>query len=723
MGAFQQQQETNNMGYGVQPPQYNVKKDRDWFMSNLRFIGTKYNPVMPQFNFQPYEPSRNQIPDRFVNNFYNCLSYIHGKQNNIQYGYFTRDFNNNPLPTRLINDQTAYNVFKHIIGYVQRNIIRNFDQQVFARGLTSELLEDKSARLNLMKMLGDLKFVEYQMGQFEAMGVQIDPTIGFEYNPATEAAKYSEESLQEAVEKIFTGVAKDFLYEIDWVNAFKVVAEYVIIGGLGRFEIIAENGNLNAVFYRPDACIFHTDGDRDNEYGEFARYGGTLDRYTIPAILTRWGDQLSDTEKDELQKMAQAQSPSSQFQGISGFVNYYNGLYGGNNLLWWNMQNNVPIVTCLRGKWIGVEEVNGKYRETVYEGTLIGNKYLVDVGKAKNIIEHSTDKSKVYLPYVDYMPDMLGGFNRSIIARLTDKVDRISGLQAAIDLAINRSNKSGSVVWLSQLPAGFDAQKIMTDLATMGVTFLEGVDTDETGNSRSRLADNVGFEVKADIIAIIQNEIERLKREIREITSMPEAVMGQEATVVSQKALQNQIDQASLGMNSFYEGMSIFFQKVVQRACDIAKLVYTKDEQKRAIKFSPRQAEIIKFTKDMALHDLKIYINRRDAIDEQERIALRDYAFNMTQNPDSGVDMLDVMEIEGMTSRKEIINYLRHKKWIREQQKAAEQQAMMQQEQMLQQQQIDGQLANTQLQQEGNIEKELVKGDIQAAQQMQLPLT
>jgi hypothetical protein len=144
---------------------------------------------------------------------------------------------------------------------------------------------------------------------------------------------------------------------------------------------------------------------------------------------------------------------------------------------------------------------------------------------------------------------------------------------------------------------------------------------------------------------------------------------------------------------------------------------------RETLRITKREYDIFELTKDMALVDLNVYLDNKDAITEKQRAEYLIIFEREASIPNSFVDAEVAAEAMAAQTNTEMRNILRYKKRIWEekqaaaakaQQEAASQQAQMQQAAMQQmtQTQNAGKLANTQM--KGDIDLEKTAMEIQA---------
>ena len=611
------------------PDDWGVERNQDWYKNNTLWIAAQYNPVV-ETNYttaKTNEGAGKQTPDtgRWADKCIRNYQYYFGEQNNIAYGYWVRDFNNRPLPARLINGQTIYQLCKHIQGYLYDAYITLLPKRIGVSDVTPDFLEEQNQRFYLAKMFIDMK---YSGMLLDENTFDFNPIEGININEIESAEhldKYRAERPLQVVERVFTGAAKKFLNQINWKEKFKKMTDYLVPTGFSRVEVCVRNGQLYFYVYRPEQCIYDTTVDDD--FGRTSRYWGVVHYYTIPELVAEYKDDLKDNEIADLQAIAKTNSPNQitvpWFAGANSAI----GTSGYN---WYDFRSNIPRVCVVRGYWKGL---NDKKQEVIYRCDVLGNYFVKRAGLADNMIEDKVNSANIEPPFLDYHPDMINGKNKSIVDRLANISDRIDGLQAKIDLFINRAKGKVVLINAAESPDGVQIKEIMSDLAGIGGTVIQGVDIDTARETYGdRLITLADLTVDFQGITSLRNEIKELQYESKQVTSLPDAALGQAAPQGSDKEKMNIIAQSAYGLATLNDGFLTYLNNICQRAVDIQKLVWTMDEQSHVLDMGDRDYEIVKFCKDWTLKQLNLFIDQDDAITPEIRRYYYDLGFNMSQN-------------------------------------------------------------------------------------------
>jgi hypothetical protein len=393
-----------------------------------------------------------------------------------------------------------------------------------------------------------------------------------------------------------------------------------------------------------------------------------------------------------------------------------------NKLRWWYNYSGVPKMACVTGYWVGYKELryeqvkdqfgnehfskmrtrqNSKYWiKTVYKGTLIANKYVVDYGEQTNIVRRSDDPREVQLPISVFLPNMVMGETRSITSRLHKHQDRIDYLTYEITKMTDRAK--GKVFVLNKHKLGSaTSQEILNDFERMGIHITDGNMTGEDFNNAdyNKVVEVVDMTLDPNVQMMItlRREEERI---MEEIVNVPKVAMGQQQGYLGAKTQAGSIAQSNLGTSYLYQGFIQFIERDLQYALNQYKVSLLTMEQDTLGLLDDNGIEFLQITEDFKFEDFGVYIKVKDFLDEQARERLLGIAQAAMQN--QLIDMRDYLRIETSKTYTELLKELQYSmdKKDRERKKAEEQAQIMQAAQMEAQMAMQQQQAS--MAQEGN---------------------
>lgn len=677
------------------------QKDVKWFMDSLRYVAEKYNT---QNNMLGYQNTATY--EKPVDEMLRMFTYYLGKQDNKDYYYKTKDENNCDLPTVWINGQKLTSMVDFMIGNAIK-MIENIEPTV--KG-TSEALVSKKNLLLQMAMI-KIKYGEL----FEKMsedGVEFNPLGLEDFEDPEEVNRYMNYDYKEYAEVIAQRLANDILYRNKFIEKYKQSFLYLLLGGVCGIENSIKNGRQYKEIILPYNLIW--DNSVDDDFNRRAHYVGKIDWLTPGEILSRpeYLEYLTPQEIDEIKTV--------NTQTIDKMLG--EEYITSNKLRWWYNYSGVPKMACVTGYWVGYKELryeqvkdqygnehfskmrtrqNSKYWiKTVYKGTLIANKYVVDYGEQTNIVRRSDDPREVQLPISVFLPNMVMGETKSIAARLHKHQDRIDYLTYEITKMTDRAK--GKVFILNKHKLGSaTSQEILNDFERMGIHITDGNMTGEDFNNAdyNKVVEVVDMTLDPNVQMMItlRREEERI---MEEIVNVPKIAMGQQQGYLGAKTQAGSIAQSNLGTSYLYQGFIQFIESDLQYALNQYKVSLLAMEQDTLGLVDDKGIEFLEITEEFKFEDFGVYIKVKDFLDEQAKERLLAIAQAAMQN--QLIDMRDYLRIETAKTYTEILKELEYSmdKKDRERKKQEEQAQIMQAAQMEAQMQMQQQ--QQAMAQEGN---------------------
>ena len=416
------------------------KKDATWYADCVRYVASKYNTQMNNLGY------RNETSyDKPVDEMLRMFSYYLGKQENRDYYYTTQDQSNCDLPTVWINGQKLTSMIDFMLGNAIK-MIENIEPSV--RATAKAVVNRKTRKLELALLKLELSGI---FNELEKNGIFFTPTGSKEFETPEETIKYMQFDYKERGEEIAYRLASDILHRNRFIDKYKQAFFYTLLGGVVGIENKVVNKKQVKEIILPYNLIW--DNSFDDDLNTKARFTGKVDWLTPGEILSNpyMIQQLSADEINEIKTI--------NTQNIDKLLGEDN--ITTNKLKWYYNTNGVPSLAAVTTYWIGYKELRyektkdkfgnthyakmrGKqpssyWTKTVYKGTLIANKYLVEYGEQPNIVRKSDDMNEVDLPISIFIPNMVMGESRSIASRLHKHQDRIDFLTNEITKMITRS--------------------------------------------------------------------------------------------------------------------------------------------------------------------------------------------------------------------------------------------------------------------------------------------
>jgi len=676
-----------------QPKQFlpESEKTKIWYKENLQFIMSHFNKRNDRISRVLQKRDLANPVDEIVRMY----TYYLGRQWNKDYYYTTQDQNNCDLPTVWVNGQKITSLVDFMVGNAIK-MIENIEPTVRA--------QSKSAVNKRTKLL------ERALLMFEAPEIfKTFSEFGFDYQPLGNATqqmeipedvyRYMEYDYRQYSELLAIRMCEDILNRNDYKNKLKQAFLYTLLGGLVGIENRIENGKQYFDVVLPHNLI--VDRAKDDDFNQEARFVGKVDWLNTTDVMERYQQWLSPEEQEEIKNIT--------MNNLYQLLDLTTHPYATN---WAFNYNNLPTLACVTGYWIGMKDLgyeeskdkfgnvhiskirNGRkskyWTKTVYKGTLIGNKYVVEWEEVTNQVRKHDNPGDVELPLKVFIPNMVMGENRSIVARLHQHQDRIDYLTNEMTKMLNRAK--GKVYLINRQKLGTATPKdVISDFERMGIHITDGSATGEdyVSGQEARLVEVVDMTLDPNVQQLVnlRREEERL---MEEIVNIPKVALGQQAGYVGAKTQAGTIAQSNLGTSYLYQGFIEFFQKELAFALNQYKVSLMSESEQEIPVIGTRGKEWLKITKDFQMEELGVYIKVKDFMDDQARERLLSLAQAAMQN--GLIDMTDYIKIEQARSYTELLGDLKYS-MSKKKRDAEKQQAMMQ---MMQQAQMEQQMAQEQ---------------------------
>jgi hypothetical protein len=698
-----------------QPKQFlsESEKTKIWYKENIQFI-------MSHFNKRHDRISRVRKKDDLENpidEIVRMYTYYLGRQYNKDYYYTTQDQNNCDLPTVWINGQKVTSLVDFMVGNAIK-MIENIEPSV--KSQSKATINKKSAILEKALLRFEAPEIFEMLSQF---GLDYLP-LGAKTNEMEipeDVYRFMEYDYQEYSELLGTKMCEDILNRNSFKQKLKQAFLYTLLGGYVGIENRIENSKQYFDTVLPHNLI--VDRAKDDDFNSEARFVGKVDWLNITDIVERYQNQLTTEELAEIKEI--------NMNNLYQLLDLTTHPYATN---WAFNVNNLPTLACVTGYWIGMKDLgyekskdkfgnthysrirNGRkgefWTKTVYKATLIGNKYVVDFEEMTNLVRKHDNPGDVELPLKVFMPNMVMGENRSVVARLHQHQDRIDYITNEITKMMNRAK--GKVYIINRQKLGTSTAKdVISDFERLGIHVTDGSATGEefVSGQDAKMVEVVDMTLDPNV-----NQLVNLRREeerlMEEIVNIPKVALGQQSGYVGAKTQAGTIAQSNLGTAYLYQGFVEFFEKELSFALNQYKVSLMSESEEEIPVVGTRGKEWLKITKDFQFEELGVYIKVKDFLDEQARERLLMLAQAAMQN--QMIDMIDYIRIEKAKSYTELLNELEYT-LNKKKRDAEKQQAIMQ---MMQQAQMEQQMAQqeglAQMKEEGaNYRKELdVQGSI-----------
>jgi len=684
------------------------KKGPQWYLDNLRYHLSFYNTPMRNVNY-----GKGGV-DLYADNSYyymqpvqdmlrNQLYYL-GKQPNLDYNFLTGNVNQANLQAVWIKGQKIPQLIDYLIGNMRMRIA---NAKWSAQPLSERAKSSRSELIEKMKLKFLLK-KEFEM--LKQSGIEFNPANEDQFNFDSEIDSWVDKNYKDILAELIPEIADGIWFDDQWVYKMEQVFKNCLIMGPTAIEHKVDKGRPYVRI--PSSYQLIMDTRKDDDYNRYARFAGVIDFMTPGEIFTNYQG-LSNTQRKEI----------SAISGSPKMANVYNST---RNLIWWNYQNTysdatIAVVTTywIAPRDIGYKEYTNRYGtkkivktdpnnpkdrgdyfiDDVYKATVIGNKYMVEYGRVNNVVESPTDKSKPLLPLRIFMPNMTGGEVPSVTTRLRQLQDEVDAIKFKVRELIGRSKGKTYVVHGYKLGGTITTQELIEDLSSMGISVLKTSGETYDPSDNGKVIETVDMTADPMIVEYIKYS-QLIETTMEEIVNISKIALGQQNQYVGAGTQRASIAQSTLGLTYLFEGFMDFIQQNMQYACNVAKNLYSDDNNQVAdFTIGEKGKKFLQLLPDYKFEDFLVVLSINDVIDEEGRQRLIQIAQAMAQNQQ--ITMLDFLNIETAKTYTEMKNIV--EQTLKKQDMEAKKREAMRayQQQVMQQQQLQAMQSAEALRQAG----------------------
>lgn len=693
----------------TKPDILDPKKEKLWYISNLRYIASKYNRKS-----QIVSEMSDEILDNPVEEAMRMYTYYLGRQSNRDYAY-TNQKADGTNHTKWIGGQKLAGMIDYMLG-VGSKLIDSF--KVSVEATSKEAYNRKTASIDQARLKH--KF-HGQFDELAEIGVNFDPTNGVPVTTPEELEDFEQTYMDEAEEKAAI-LAEDIRLRNDYDSLAKEMLFHTLIGGAIGTEHMISNGKQ----WQETVPIYDLiwDISENRSVHKKDKFVGRLVYFTPEEILTMYSDQMSPEDREFIHKIT-----SNNYSNIQASLDNPTGFK------WITLRNNQPVVVGIRAYWLGLKDINykkttdkfgnehirktdtpEKVTSTVYRGTLFCNRILVDFGENTNIVRNINHKGDAELPIKVYTPGITLGSVRSYASRLHEHQDRIDFYANELVKKVTDAKGKKFVINKNKLGSS-TSQQVLQDFESMGFHVTDG-NQDGEGNSQERIVDVVDMTLDPNITVILELKREE-ERLMEEIINASKIALGQQTGYVGAKTQANSITQSSYGTLNFYTSFVDYIENNYQFAINQSKIALMAESDNEIPLIGKDGVKYMKVTEDFTFEDFRVYIRVIDIISEEAKARLLNIALAFTQN--GMMDPLDYLELERAKSYSDLIKHFRlslKKKELQQKQREA---MMVMAQAAEQERQIAGRLGEAEMRERGaNYREELNVGQKIAAEQQQV---
>ena len=676
------------------------KKDREWYLQNVRYFSTFYN--RPFTIFAPDKSNDNMtLLERLspVEQMTRAYSYVLGKQDNN--GFVSPTSTSAALQAPLINGQKIPVLVQNMVGSMEQYLENT---KIGTQGISKDIRNKKIRRIQLAILRRELDDFYKEL---EGLGVYFNPIT-------SEIALDSEEDIKSHVERtpqdyaeiiaqrIADKMSSGYFTRTDWSRKFRDT----VIAGLTASEIRVENGRTYLKSHHPRNVIW--DNSITDDFNKRKTFIGYIEFLTPVEVIAKYRSQLDETEIKEIESMS--------LSANSMFMNIYNNAPTFN---WYSFidaaQTQVNKIACVTMYWYTMRDTKYKKREVKYKGkegrvegdelvkkvtdgdgdyyvkdickaTTIGNKYLVDYGYVPNLLEEYENPGNPVIPMYLFVPNMELDQYRSVVSRLSELQDDITML--AYKIRETAYKAKGKVYLINGSKFGLtNPQEFFSDIEANNIHVTTGT-SGEAGDRN---------EIKGEVQLIdwtldpnIMNYVQLKKMwemEMEEIASIPKTALGQAPAYIGKQVQQQQLQQSQLGLTTLYNGFITHLEMVLNHAVNVQARVWFYTDGAFEVAEDVIGDDGVAYLKEVQGKDFPYFgvsIKFGDLADPQSKAEINSLLQAYLQNNDAEA-MLTALKIRNAKTMVDAENDLEYfikkrKKEMQEQQQQQFQQQMMMQQ-------------------------------------------
>lgn len=700
------------------------EKDNAWWKDNVKFVFSHYNTRKEIMLSSRHSRGDSAMQESYVDEMVRMFSYYLGKQTNRDYYYTTTDEDNCELPTVWVNGQKITSLVDYMFGKFLE-LIQNIEPST--KSLSKAAVNKKTMLIEklMLKIMAPELFKD-----MESYGIEYQPAVGGklpEMNNEEDIYRFMESDYRDQAEIIALRMAEDILNRNHAVEKLAKAALYLLLGGYVAAENRIENGKLVFDIIPPYEAVI--DNVTDDDQHRKDRFFGRVNYMSTVDVVARYQSFLTEAEIEEIEHL-----DGSNYQTGLGFEGPTNWAFSNGNL--------VQLAVC-SVYWVGMKDLKYKqdidkygnvhvkksrtktenWTKTIYKGTLIGGKYLVDFGECTNIVRSTENFGDVVLPVHVFQPNTVMGVNTSIVYRLHKLQDRIDFLNNEITKMITRAPGKNYLFNKHKLGSS-TPQEILNDFKRHGVHVYDGNASGEeySPEDRDRLVETVDMTIDPNVNLLI-NLYREQERIMEQIANLPKIATGQQTGYVGAKTQAGTIAQSERGISYLYTGFIQWVEKVLQHALNQYKIPLMVESESEIPVVGTKGKEYLKVTKEFAFEEIGVYLKIRDYIDDESRQRLLVYAQALSQN--GLIDPLDMLNIESCKTYSQLYDEFKYsldRKKREAQASEKEKMAMMGMMQKIQsERQTESQASMEQVRQQGENYRTELKLGAEAAQNLEVP--
>jgi hypothetical protein len=669
-----------------------AKKTPDWYFKNLSYFLSFYNRPAAAFSY-PYsylkrDPGDKDAPSTSrlnpVRHMIRMMSYYLGEQPNMDYAHITADPAFETMQAQWVRGQNI----KEFVDYFKGNMMsRVANAKWTAKPASKRAYSERTDMFDKLMMAYDMKPFLKDMAE---MGAGFAPANGKEFDFPEQIKRWMDTDWKEYGSELCTDMASGIWFSEQWPTKVLQAFMHVVITSNCAMHHYVENGRPKQKIVMPYQIV--KDNRFDNDYGYYDQFIGVVEAGTPEEIFRRFPE-FDKEQRAQVEEMARNQQLGAKYNLT-------------NNLNWWSYQpNNRNLVTFVTMYWrgrrdIGLKKVfkddgnprlaktsedeKGFSYEDVHKATIIGNRWITNMGYVDNLVEEFGNVSRPCFPIIRFQPNTFLGQSVSEVSRIYQIQDEIDYLNFKIREMVGKAQGRVYILNGAYFSETNTPKEFFDEIKSMGVSIRQP--TGEVGEQeKGRALEEIDWTLDPNIRTLwdlIKDKEERMKK----IMSASDVSMGQNQSYYGYNTVQAMVAQNSIGTAYLFDGFMEWIVMNMRYAVNQAKNLYTqKDSQEASFIIGDRGVVFLKLFKSLRFEDIFVQLNINDMMDEKQKQRILSIALANAQN--DKLPFKDYLKIESAASVTEAQNMLEFSEKELEQKSSESAQANMQMQQDLEEQQ------------------------------------
>ena len=556
----------------IVPDESDLPEFQSWCFQNAMYGASYYNRPIDYLGLgmggiagvnSVNMPASEKFPVQFM---YKMITYFLGKQNTKDYSWMSAvNGGNITEQPGWINDKQI-STFIELFQGIFRSLISN--AEFSANPLSEDIYKNKEILTDAIKTVIENKDLMLEMVR---MGVNITPGGGGEYglNSADDMDDFMEKFIDEGAD-VCTTLSNGIWFSNKWMKLFLSVFTHIMICGKGAIEHEMINGLNEQNEIEPYWLINDIRVPDGDDYAEKAGFIG----YYKPFQLAETFNYPNMTE-DQIILMRDCCRTNSYNSQMFNLPNITWGTYNGNGFnqtykvrMYWKAKEFKTAYEARMIKKGGQEVLEGEkgyYMEYIYKADVLAGMLMANYGRCNNTIYKYGNKKEMEFPIQMFQPNTFLGTSISQVNKVFQIADEIGVYKQKIRKEV--AKLKGNTLLIRGDKTSSTVKEIVQNLAVDGI-HVEVVDAlEENIKSPEKTFQVVDMGASIMITQTLIPLIEMNKKDMKELLSASDSLLGQQASYSGASTSQGIINQNNYGISYFVNGTMDYIVRNMFYAC------------------------------------------------------------------------------------------------------------------------------------------------------------